>query len=504
MKKYILGIITIALLLFAFYQYQNQEINIGSDTVTPIAGQTYTLAGSGISSSDTSFTLTSFTITQNSYEIQDSDMSETFYITLEPGSRTRQEIISCTTVAQSATDNTATISGCTRGLMPVTPYTASTSLQFAHSGGSIVIFSDPPQLFNQTTFKGNDETITGSWLFPTPLSNENAATKSYVDSLVNGGTVSNDRLIVAGSAGETVATSTLVYFNGTDQEWYKVDTDTVSTYEDKFIGLTQGNGTNGNAISDGILLKGRDTKMTGMTAGSIYYASTTAGAIGRATTSQPIGIAEDTNIFYFDPVVIDLVRGYADNTFTGTNTFATTTISYLSVTDINGAVSKLTASSSIQSFASTTEQTVFSVTVPSGSLSTTNAIRFKVYIQDLDETAGGQILTYRFKYGSTTIATSTISGNNYTNINGMIEGYLYANNSASSQFGLIKTFFTKNKTTMSDYGGDVTTTFAQELDTGTASENSATDKTLSLTIQTTGGVGTPTVTLAGYVVELIQ
>lgn len=321
MKKYILGIITIALLLFAFNQWQDKEISVGSDTVTPIAGQTYTLAGSGISSSDTSFTLTSFTITQNGYEIQDSDMSETFYITLEPGSRTRQEIISCTTVTQSSTDDTATISGCTRGLLPVTPYTASTSLQFAHAGGSIVIFSDPPQLFNQTTFKGNDETITGSWLFPTPLSNENAATKAYVDSLVNGGTVSNDRLIVAGTAGETVATGTLVYFNGVDQEWYKVNVSSTSTYQDKFIGLTQGNGTNGTAVSNGILLKGRDTTQTGLTAGSTYYATTSAGNLSTTVSSQPIGVAEDTNILYFDPVLIDVPRLGSDNTWSGVNTF---------------------------------------------------------------------------------------------------------------------------------------------------------------------------------------
>jgi microcystin-dependent protein len=92
----------------------------------------------------------------------------------------------------------------------------------------------------------------------------------------------------------------LVYFKGTDQEWYKVDIDDSTTYVDKFVGLTQGAGTNGAAVNSGILLKGRDTTQTGLTAGSTYYASTSAGNISTTASAQTIGIAEDTNVLYFD------------------------------------------------------------------------------------------------------------------------------------------------------------------------------------------------------------
>lgn len=276
--------------------------SVGGTAVSTIAGTAYALAGAGISSSDTSITLTSFTIPQTGYEIQDSDLSETFYITIEPGSRSRQEIASCTTVTQNS-DNTATFTGCSRGLSPFSPYTASTTYAFSHSGGSTVIFSNPPQLYEQAAFKANDETITGTWLVPTPLSDQQVATKKYVDDNVSGGTVSNDRLIMAGTAGETVATGTLVYFNGTDQEWYKADGDDESTFKDKFIGLTQGAGTDGAAITDGVLIKGRDTTQTGLTAGSRYFVSATAGEITTVTTSlQPIGEAEDIDVLYFDPL----------------------------------------------------------------------------------------------------------------------------------------------------------------------------------------------------------
>lgn len=140
---------------------KSSEIKLGS--TLPIAGNTYNLAGSGVSSSATSFTLQSFTITQTGQLIQDSDMSDTFYLTLEPGSKSKQEIVSCTTVTQNS-GGTATLSGCSRGLSPITPYTASTTLRFVHGGGTQVIFSDPPQLFNQYAAKENTQYISGAWI----------------------------------------------------------------------------------------------------------------------------------------------------------------------------------------------------------------------------------------------------------------------------------------------------------------------------------------------------
>src|SRR3990167_4098805 len=169
------------------YVFEGQNELLGASTQL-FAGFAYTLSGSGISSSATSVTVTSLTLPQNDYEIQDSDLSETFYITFEPGNQDRQEIVSCTTLAQSGSDNTATLSGCTRGLSPITPYTASTTLQFAHGGGTQVIFSDPPQLFNQFAAKDNDEFIGGLFNFgtipyatSTATSSSQFATRAYAE-----------------------------------------------------------------------------------------------------------------------------------------------------------------------------------------------------------------------------------------------------------------------------------------------------------------------------------
>lgn len=150
----------------AQYLQNSQQVTYGA--TQPFAGNTYNLAGSGISGSATTITLTSLTLKQTGQPIQTTDLvgtGGTFYVTLEPGSNTKQEIVGCTGVTQSGT--TASLTGCTRGLSPISPYTASSTLQFGHAGGTQVIFSDPPQLFAQYANIASPQTITGLWNYTT-------------------------------------------------------------------------------------------------------------------------------------------------------------------------------------------------------------------------------------------------------------------------------------------------------------------------------------------------
>lgn len=130
-----------------------------------IGGFPYFLAGSGISSSATSIILTSFTLPQTGYEILTSDLAQPFYLTLEPGNTSKQEFISCTTVAQNASNSTATLSGCTRGLLPIAPYTSNSSYAFSHTGGTTAILSNSPQFYNQFLILGNAATSTNTLVF---------------------------------------------------------------------------------------------------------------------------------------------------------------------------------------------------------------------------------------------------------------------------------------------------------------------------------------------------
>lgn len=176
----------------AISKYVDESKTLGA-AVQPYAGYTYSLYSSGVSSSASSITLSSLTIKQTGQLIRDADLSDTFYITLEPGNVSKQEIVGCTTVTQNS-NGTATLSGCSRGLAPISPYTASTTLQFAHGGNTSVIFSDPPQLFNQFIAKDNNEIITGihSYNIAPILLNEGTssaqvASQAYANAVIAGG-----------------------------------------------------------------------------------------------------------------------------------------------------------------------------------------------------------------------------------------------------------------------------------------------------------------------------
>ena len=166
---------------------------------TYAGGKNYYLFGGGLGTSDTSVTLTSFKTPVSNYNFAMADFGSVGYGTIEPGNQTRQEFISFTGITQN-TDGTAVLTGVTRGMSVVSPYTASTTLQKAHPGGTIFIVSNPPQLYNEVATKKNNETITGLWTFPNgantpllgasyvaPTADSQIASKKYVDSVVTGG-----------------------------------------------------------------------------------------------------------------------------------------------------------------------------------------------------------------------------------------------------------------------------------------------------------------------------
>ncbi len=122
-----------------------------------------TLYGSGVSSSDTSIRVNELT-TPNGYLIQTADVvggaTNVFYATLEPAS-VRKETISCTAITQNS-DGSAYMTGCSRGLLFTYPYTASTTLARAHSGGSPVVLSNSPQLYNDIITYVNNSMAAGT------------------------------------------------------------------------------------------------------------------------------------------------------------------------------------------------------------------------------------------------------------------------------------------------------------------------------------------------------
>lgn len=171
----------------------DDELILGSTNF--VGGDVYRLSGSGISASATSVELQSFQVPVSGEELTMSDFGTTGYATIEPGT-SKKEFISFTGVSQDADSDKCTLTGVTRGLQFTTPYTASTSLAQAHSGGSKLIISNPPQLYNKMAAKDNDETITGTWTFnelmtldsyEAPTADAQFAPKAYVDAVATSG-----------------------------------------------------------------------------------------------------------------------------------------------------------------------------------------------------------------------------------------------------------------------------------------------------------------------------
>jgi hypothetical protein len=282
-----------------------------ADTNKFVQTQKTTLYGSGVASTDTSIILSSLKLPDGSTTITMTDFGSIGFATIEPGT-SREEQISFTGITQNV-NGTATLTGVTRGLRFVAPYDSVTANKKQHAGGSILVVTNTAGFYDKLLAKGNDETITGKYTFSTipessdsPLSDNDLATKKYVDDNVNGGTVSINRIIVSGTAGEDVSADTLVYLKASDSRWWKVDADLSATLDQVILGITQGSGTTGNAIAGGILTNGIHTT-TGLTANSTYYASNTAGAIATSagTNVKIIGLAISTTQLHFDPTFFD-------------------------------------------------------------------------------------------------------------------------------------------------------------------------------------------------------
>ena len=241
------------------YQQLYPAPSVGG-TVLPASLGVFYMAGSGVTSSATSITLTKLQISTNDYNIQDGDLGDTMHLTLEPGSTSRQEQISCSTIG-SNTGGNVTLSGCTRGLSAISPYTASSTQAFSHSGGSKVIFSNPASFYNQILFKGNNETITGTYTYtstaipifdsnPTITDDKHFATKKYADDLAIAGSP-DASLTVKGLteiATQTGMASTSIAGSGDTTAWlsltsaYSTSTPSGDSYSGLFVPVSENDG----------------------------------------------------------------------------------------------------------------------------------------------------------------------------------------------------------------------------------------------------------------------
>ncbi len=159
-KKYA-GIALLLVLIAGAYVFPMQKVSPQAfgGTFNPIQAAKFTLSGSGA-------TATSNTIVVNNLLLPDAVTPITMgmfgsigYATLEPGT-SKEENISFTGITQNS-NSTATFTGVSRGLAFTAPYAASTTLAYAHAGGTYVIFSNSAPFYSQFGILGNAQTWGG-------------------------------------------------------------------------------------------------------------------------------------------------------------------------------------------------------------------------------------------------------------------------------------------------------------------------------------------------------
>lgn len=187
--------------------------------------------------------------------------------------------------------------------------TLTSNAQKAHRIGANVIISDHSILASLSKIFRGAGTINPAAPLeydtaPTLSSATQIATKGYVDSVVTGGTVNTDRIIIGSqTAGETVAAGNIVYFKSSDSRWWLADADVTATFQNVQLGVALGSGTAGNPVTNGVQIYGKCDSFTGLTATATYYLSNTAGAVSSSagTNSVILGQAFSTTGIFFNP-----------------------------------------------------------------------------------------------------------------------------------------------------------------------------------------------------------
>lgn len=169
----------------------------------------------------------------------------------------------------------------------LTTETAALKLTWVKNQTACEIGSNPPQLLNHMVQIIGAQTIAGIKTFSSlpattagnAVSDNDLVRKAQLDAATLG-QIGTDKVIIAGNAGETITDGDLIYFDTvTNNEWMLCDADTAASVDNVLLGIAQGAGTNGNAITGGVLLLGIDDAQSGMTIGDLMYASETAGGI---------------------------------------------------------------------------------------------------------------------------------------------------------------------------------------------------------------------------------
>lgn len=126
--------------------------------------QNFSLAGGGAVAGATSITLKSMTDIDGNALTMAGTFGTIGFGTLEPGNGALEEQISFTGLTTNS-NGTVTLSGVS-SVTFVYPYTQTSGLAKTHAGSTTFVISNTSGFYDEMNSKLNDETITGTWTFP--------------------------------------------------------------------------------------------------------------------------------------------------------------------------------------------------------------------------------------------------------------------------------------------------------------------------------------------------
>lgn len=277
-------------------------------------------------------------------DLTSSDFGTRLFAVLRNDTNTAMEIIEL----DPATIASASITVLKRGLKftgDLSTEVTANKLTWVKNVTIVELGSDVPQLLNHMVQVIGAQTIAGVKTFSSlpattagdPVAGTDLARKAYVDAVAFG-TTTVDRLVVPGNGGENVAAGNLVYLDVTDTEWKKSDADTAATVDNVLLGIAQGTGTDGVAISGGVLLIGVDYNQSGLTLNSAVYAGNTAGVVSNSagTTEVTIGFTRTATSFYFCPRVNQQLTENQQDALAGTSGTPSSSNRYITEADKTG------------------------------------------------------------------------------------------------------------------------------------------------------------------------
>lgn len=274
-----------------------------------LQAQPFALYGAGAITGATTITLKSMTDIDGNALTMAGTFGTIAFGTLDPGNGNLEEAISFTGLVNNA-NGTVTLTGVSNTAFEY-PYTQTSGLAKTHAGSTPFIITNTAAFYDKFIAKDDDGTVTEVVTFTVPnfpqMSDSTTlptlqaqlVTKQYVDNAVTGGATFNAQ-VIAGVAGETLVSGSIVYLKSADQRWWKADPATAATSVGVQIGISQTAGAAGAAVN--ILTSGLAANVTGLTAGVSYYVATagtlssTAGTFGRF-----VGVAVSTTSIIVNP-----------------------------------------------------------------------------------------------------------------------------------------------------------------------------------------------------------